>query len=77
MGVDVSHLVLEATRDTNNEVVDKCFDSSEGCDIFAGTVVQFDIHDILCWVGEADSQMSHVLDQFAYPCQFPAQSGQP
>ena len=74
MGVDVSHLVLETARDTDNEVVDDCLDSSEGCDVFARTVVQFDVHNVLCWVGEADRQMSHVLDQFACPCQFPARS---
>lgn len=74
MGVDISHLVLEATCDTNDEVVDEGLDSSKGCDVFAGTVVQFDVHDIFCWVREADSQMSHVLDQFACPCQLAAHS---
>ena len=74
MGVDVSHLVLETSGDTNNQVVDDCLDGSKGCDVFAGTVVQFDVHNIICWVGEADSQMSHVLDQFALTCQFAAQS---
>ena len=72
MGVDVSHFVLETTCDTNDEVVDDCLDSPKGCDVFAGAVVQFDVHNILCWVGEADSQMSHILDQFACPCQFAA-----
>lgn len=39
MGIDVSHLVLEAFRDTNDQVVDQRSDGAESGDILAGTVV--------------------------------------
>ena len=39
MCVDISHFVLEASRDTNDEVVDERFDCAEGSDALAGTVM--------------------------------------
>jgi len=68
MCVDVSHLVLVALGDTNDQVVDKSPDSSKSSDILASTVVQFDIDDILLWVGEVDGQMLEILNEFACPC---------
>ena len=43
MSVDISHLVFESLRNTDDEVVDQGLDRSEGCDVFAGTVVEFDV----------------------------------
>lgn len=65
MGVDVSHLVLESFRDTNDQVVDESADSSEGGDVLSGTVVQFDVYHIFLGVGEADCQMAKVLRELA------------
>jgi hypothetical protein len=42
MCINVSHLVFEAFRDTDDEVVDYGLDCSEGCDVFAGTMVDLD-----------------------------------
>lgn len=39
MGVDISHLILEALRNADNQVVDDGFDSSERSNILAGTMV--------------------------------------
>ena len=66
MCVDISHLVLEALGDTNNQVVDESADCAESSDVLAGTVVQLDVDDILLWVREVDCQMAQVLGEFAY-----------
>lgn len=47
MGVDVTHLVLEALGNTDDHVVDQGLDCAEGCDILAGTVVELDVDDLL------------------------------
>lgn len=65
MGVDVSHLVLEALGDTDDEVVDEGTDSSESGDVLAGTVVELDVDDILLWVGEVDCQVGKVLGELS------------
>ena len=65
MCVDVSHLVLEALGDTNDQVVDECPDSSESSDVLSCTVVEFDIDDILLGVGEVDCQVVEVLRELA------------
>jgi hypothetical protein len=65
MCVDESHLVLESFCDTNDQVVDERADSSEGSDVLSGTVVQFNIDDILLGVGEVDRQMAEVLTELA------------
>ncbi len=65
MCIDVSHLVSEALGDTDDQVVDECAHSSEGSDVLSGTVVQFDVDDILLWVGEVDCQMLEVLGELA------------
>ena len=43
MSVDISHLVFESLGNTNNEVVDQGLYRSEGCDVFASTMVEFDV----------------------------------
>lgn len=58
MCVDVSHLILEALGNTNNQVVDESTDCAESSDVLAGTVVQLDVDDILLWVREVDGQMA-------------------
>ena len=66
MCVDISHLVLESLGDSDNQVVDQCADGSESGNVLSGTVVQFDVDDILLWVREVDCQMGEVLCEFAY-----------
>ena len=66
MCVDVSHLVLETLGDANDQVVDESSDCAEGGDVLPGTVVQFDVDDILLWVREVDCQMVQVLREL--PC---------
>ena len=68
MCIHISHLVLEALRDTNDQVVDECSDGSESSDILSGTVVQFDVDYILLGVREVDCQMAEVLRELA--CSF-------
>jgi len=65
MGVDVSHLVLEALGDTNDQVVDEGSYSSEGSDILADTVMNLDGDLVLLGDGEVDSQVAEILDQLA------------
>jgi hypothetical protein len=66
MGIDVSHLVLVALGDANNQVVDEGSDCAEGSDIFPCAVVKLDVDDVLGWVGEGDSKMAKVFCEFAY-----------
>jgi hypothetical protein len=66
MCVDISHLVLKALGNTNNQVVDESADCAESSDVLAGTVVQLDVDDILLGVREVDCQMAQVLGEFAY-----------
>lgn len=66
MCVDVSHLVLVTLGDTNDQVVDESADRSESGDVLSGTVVQFDVDDLLLWVREVDSEMLKVLHKLAY-----------
>lgn len=65
MGIDISHLILEALRNADNQVVDEGFDGSERCNILAGTMMQFDIDDVFRRMGEADRKMSQVLRKLA------------
>lgn len=65
MGVDVSHLVLVAFRDADNQVVDESADGSEGGDGLADTMVDVDGDDVLLGRREADSDVGQVLDQLA------------
>jgi hypothetical protein len=67
MCVDVSHLVFVTLGNTNDQVVDESSDGSESGDVLAGTVVQFDVDNILLGVREVDSQVLKVLDEFSCP----------
>ena len=61
MGVDVTHLVLEALGDTNDHVVDQGADGTESGDILTGTVVELNVDEVGLWVGEVDCQVGEVL----------------
>jgi len=54
MGVDVSHLVLVALGDADDEVVDQSSNCAESGDIFPCAVVEFDVDDARGGVGEGD-----------------------
>lgn len=66
MCVDISHLVLEALRDADNEVVDEGLDCAKCRHTLASAVVQFDIDNVAGWVREANGQMCHVLHKFPW-----------
>lgn len=66
MGVDVSHLVLEALGDTDHQVVDQGSDGAEGGDILSVAVVDLDGDGVLLGESEVHSQVAQVLDQLAY-----------
>ena len=65
MCVDISHLVLESLGDTDDQVVDERSDCAEGGDVLSGTVVQFDLDDILLGMREVDRQVVEVLGELA------------
>ena len=65
MCVDVSHLVLEALGDTDDQVVDEGSDGSEGSNVLSRAVVEFDVDDILLGVREVDRQVVQVLRELA------------
>ena len=61
MGVDVTHLVLEALGDTNDHVVDERTDGAESGDVLAGTVVHLDLDGGGIGLLERDGQVTKVL----------------
>jgi hypothetical protein len=65
MGIDISHLVLKALRDADNQVVDQGSDCAESSNVLAGAVVQLDVDDILLWVGEVDCEMAEIFAELA------------
>lgn len=65
MGVDVAHLVLESTGDTDHEVVDDGADGAESSNTLASTVVELDGDDILLGAAEGDGDVGQVLDELA------------
>lgn len=65
MGVDVSHLVLEALGNTNDQVVHDSADGTESGDILADTVVDVDGDGAGLWLGEGNGDVGQVLDQLA------------
>lgn len=65
MGVDISHLVLEALGDTDDEVVDDGPDGAESGDILAVAVVDLNADNVLLEDREVDGDMAHVLDELA------------
>jgi hypothetical protein len=64
--VDVSHLVLEALGDTDDQVVDERSDCPEGGDVLSCAVVEFDLDDIFLGMREVDRQVVEVLGELAY-----------
>lgn len=65
VSVDVAHLVLEAPGDTDDQVVDKGADGTQGSDSLADTVVHLDGDDILLGAAEGDGNVGEVLDELA------------
>ncbi len=65
MGVDVSHLVLEAARDADDQVVDECTDGAEGGYILARPVVQLDADDVLLGLGKGHGDVAKVFREFS------------
>lgn len=61
MGVDVTHLVLEALGDTDDHVVDERTDGTESGDVLAGTVVHLDLDGGLIGLLEGDGQVTEIL----------------
>jgi hypothetical protein len=61
MGVDVTHLVLEALGDTNDHVVDERAHGTESGDVLAGTVVHLDLDGRGIRLLEGDGQVTKVL----------------
>lgn len=65
MGVYVTHLVLEALGDTDDQVVDERPDGTESGDVLAVAMVDLDSDDVLLEEGEVDGQMAEVLLELA------------
>lgn len=65
MGIDVSHLVLEALGDADNQVVHDGSDGTEGGDVLADTVVDVDGDGAGLGLGEGDGDVGEILDQLA------------
>ena len=65
MGIDVSHLVLEALGDTDNQVVDEGADGSESGDILTDAVVNLDVDDVLLGFREVNSDVGEVLGELS------------
>ena len=65
MRIDISHFVLESPCNTDDQIVDYCFDCPKGCDILASTVVKFYVDGVTVRSGEADGKMRKVLGEFA------------
>jgi len=71
VSVDISHLVLVASGHTGDQVVDDRLDGSEGSDILAGAVVDFDLDCLLALdlglgEGKCYGDVGEILRQFSY-----------
>lgn len=66
MGVNITHLVLEALGDTDDQVVNDGPDSTEGSDTLAGTVVHLDRDNILLRAAEGNGDVREVLNELAW-----------
>lgn len=66
MGVDVTHLVLVALGDTNDQVVDQGADGTEGGDILALAVVNLDADNVLAGLREGDGDVVKALSELSY-----------
>lgn len=65
MSVDVAHLVLETSGNTNDQVVDDGTDGTEGGNLLTGAMVQFDRDDVLLGTAKCDGDVRKVFDEFA------------
>lgn len=65
VSVDVTHLVLEATGNTDHQVVNDGADGAEGSNTLAGTVVQLDGDNVLLGAAEGDGNVGEILDELA------------
>jgi hypothetical protein len=65
MGVDVTHLVLEALGDTDDHVLDDGLDGAESGDVLANAVVDLNGDDIALGVREGDGEVTKVLLKLA------------
>ena len=65
VSVDVTHLVLEAPGNTNDQVVDDSADRTEGSNTLTGTMVKFDRDYTLLRATESDGDVGEVLDECA------------
>jgi hypothetical protein len=66
VGIDVSHFVLVALGDADDQIFDDGFDGAERCHILAAAVVDLDRDDVFAGQGEADGEVREVFCQFAY-----------
>lgn len=65
MGIDVTHLVLEALGDADDQVVDEGPDGTESGNILTVAVVDLDTDQVLLDDGEVDRKMAEVLGELA------------
>lgn len=65
MGIDVSHLVLVALGDTDDQVVNEGSNSTESSDALARAVVELDLDEVLLGVREADRQVTERFGELA------------
>lgn len=65
MGIDVSHLVLEALGDTNDHVVDKGLDGTQSSDVLSVTVEHRELDLSVGDLVEGDVDVSEVFGQGA------------
>lgn len=65
VGVNITHLILETLGHTDDQVLDDCLDGSEGSNILARAVVQFDDEAVLRGAREDDGEMLEIFGEFA------------
>lgn len=65
MGIDVTHLVLEALGDTDDQVVDKGADGAESGNVLAVAMVDLEANNALLDDGEVDGDVTQVLGELA------------
>lgn len=66
MGVNITHLVLEALGDTDDQVVNDGADGTEGSDALADTVVHLDRDNIILRAAEGNGDVREVLNELAW-----------
>lgn len=69
VGIDVAHLVLEALRDADDQIVDERPDRAERGNVFSRAMVDLNADEVLLGPREVDRQMAEVLGKFACPWQ--------